>query len=150
MRAVIQRVKNAWAEVDQEIIGSIGAGLLVLIAIHKDDTEKDLDWMVDKIINLRIFDDKQGLMNYSLLDMGGELLVVSQFTILGDCRKGRRPSWSNAAPPDIAKLLYQSFITLIRNKGITCATGRFQAMMNISLVNNGPVTLVIDSRQKQH
>ena len=146
MRAVIQLVREASVTVDGEITGSIGKGLLILLGVHKDDTIKDATFLADKSINLRIFADDQGKMNRSVLDIGGEILVVSQFTLLGDCRKGRRPSYAAAAPPDQADQLYQSFITELRRLGVKVATGRFQAMMKVRLLNDGPVTLVLDSR----
>ena len=145
MRAVIQRVSSASVTVKSEITGSIEAGLLVLLGIHRDDGEKDIRWMVDKIANLRIFEDKDGKMNYSLIDTNGAMLVVSQFTLYGDCRKGRRPGYSSAAPPEKAKKLYQQFIKTAKQKQIVTASGRFQAHMDVELVNDGPVTLLIDS-----
>ena len=145
MRAVIQRVTKAQVAVADEIIGAIGPGLLVLLGVHKDDGEREVSWLVDKIVNLRIFDDEKGLLNRSLLDINGEMLIVSQFTLLGDCRKGRRPSWSLSAPPEQARQLYEDFIARVAHTGITTATGRFQAMMEESLVNSGPVPLVLES-----
>lgn len=145
MRAVIQRVSRASVTVDSERTGEIGAGLLVLLGIHKDDGEQEIKWMVDKIINLRIFEDNDGKMNRSLLDTNGAMLVVSQFTLYGDCRKGRRPGYSNAAPPTSAKHLYQQFIDTVKQKNISTASGRFQAHMDVELVNDGPVTLLLDS-----
>lgn len=147
MRAVVQRVRQARVEVDSKTNGIIGHGLLVLLGVHRDDGEKDLLWMVDKIQHLRIFEDDEGLMNRSLLDVGGELLVVSQFTLLGDCRKGRRPSWSEAAPPEKAKILYERFIDCCRDQGIMVQSGVFQAMMDVSLTNSGPVTILLDSQK---
>ncbi len=147
MRAVIQRVSRAQVEVDNTVIGAIGAGLVVLLSIHRDDTEKDLIWMVDKIQHLRIFDDHQGFMNRSVLETNGELLVVSQFTLHGDCRKGRRPSWTASAPPDLAKQLYDLFIASCRQRGIPTQAGVFQAMMEVSLTNSGPVTILLDSHK---
>lgn len=145
MRAVIQRVSSASVTVYSTITGTIEAGLLVLLGIHKDDGEKEIKWMVDKITNLRIFEDKEGKMNYSLIDTNGAMLVVSQFTLYGDCRKGRRPGYSSAAPPEKAKKLYQQFIDTVKQKQIVTASGRFQAHMDVELVNDGPVTLLIDS-----
>jgi D-tyrosyl-tRNA(Tyr) deacylase len=145
MRAVIQRVSSASVTVDSNITGTIEAGVLVLLGIHKDDGEKEIKWMVDKIANLRIFEDKEDKMNYSLIDTKGAMLVVSQFTLYGDCRKGRRPGYSNAAPPKKAKKLYQQFIETVKQKQIVTASGKFQAHMDVELVNDGPVTLLIDS-----
>lgn len=147
MRAVIQRVDRATVTVGDRIVGEISEGLVALLGIGQEDDEADSRYLADKIINLRIFDDEQGLMNRSLLDIGGAMLVVSQFTLFGDCRKGRRPSYSNAAPPEKARLLYETFILLARSSAVTVATGEFQTMMRLSLTNNGPVTLLLDSRK---
>ncbi len=147
MRAVIQRVSRADVLVDNASTGSIGHGLLVLLGVANNDTEQDACWMADKIINLRIFDDLDGKMNLSLLDTGGSLLVVSQFTLYGDCRKGRRPSWSQAGRPELAKDLYQKFVEIVRRQGISTQTGKFQAMMEVTLTNDGPVTLLLDSNK---
>lgn len=147
MRAVLQRVTQAQVEVDHQISGAIGHGLLVLLGVHRTDTDKDLVWMVEKIQHLRIFEDEAGLMNRSLADVGGQLLVVSQFTLYGDCRKGRRPSWNGAAPPELALQLYEQFIDLCRQRGIPTQTGVFQAMMQVSLTNSGPVTILLDSHK---
>ncbi len=148
MRAVIQRVSHAEVKVDTKIIGSIERGLAVLLGVHRHDTDEDVQWMKEKIIHLRIFDDLQGKMNLSLLDTCGEMLVVSQFTLLGDCRKGRRPSWSQAARPELAENLYHDFISRIRRHGIFVQTGKFQAMMEVDLTNDGPVTLLLDSHKQ--
>ena len=145
MRAVIQRVSKASVTVDSEITGEIGPGLLVLLGIHKEDREQEIKWMVEKIINLRIFEDENGKMNRSLIDTNGAMLVVSQFTLYGDCRKGRRPGYSSAAPPETANTLYQQFIEAVAQKDIPVASGRFQAHMDVELVNDGPVTLLLDS-----
>ena len=145
MRAVIQRVSRGCVEVDGITTGSIGQGLLVLLGVHTDDTESDVRKLADKIVNLRIFDDTQGIMNRSLLDISGELLVVSQFTLYGDCRKGRRPSWSSAAPPEQAEKIYQLFLGECVRLGVPPQTGRFQADMKVTLTNDGPVTLLIDT-----
>ena len=145
MRAVIQRVSKASVTVASEIAGEIGPGLLVLLGIHKDDQEQEIKWMVEKIINLRIFEDENGKMNRSLIDTNGAMLVVSQFTLYGDCRKGRRPGYSSAAPPETANTLYQQFIEAVAQKDIPVASGRFQAHMDVELVNDGPVTLLLDS-----
>jgi D-tyrosyl-tRNA(Tyr) deacylase len=131
--------------VEGKVIGKIEHGLVVLLGVHKDDTEKDAKYLVDKIANLRIFPDENGQMNRSVLDVGGEALVISQFTLFGDCRKGRRPGYSRAAPPTRAKELYEVFINGLQDFGISVATGEFQAMMDVSLVNTGPVTLLVDS-----
>ena len=145
MRSVVQRVSRAQVTVDEELIGAIGPGVVVLLGIHTNDSEKDVRWMADKIVNLRIFEDDQRLMNRSLLDVNGEMLIVSQFTLYGDCRKGRRPGYSAAARPETAEPLYERFIHTIQQRGLTPATGRFQAMMQVELVNDGPVTLLLDS-----
>lgn len=145
MRAVIQRVSRAVVTVDGEQIGAIGPGLVVLLGVHRDDGRADLDWLVDKIVKLRVFADGEGKMNRSLLDTGGAMLIVSQFTLHGDCRKGRRPGYSQAARPEQAEALYEEFITAVRKHGIQTATGRFQADMAVELVNDGPVTLLLDS-----
>ncbi|MCP4669612.1 MAG: D-tyrosyl-tRNA(Tyr) deacylase [Deltaproteobacteria bacterium] len=145
MRAVVQRVKESKVEVKGETVGAIGAGLLILLGVGKDDTEKDCDYMANKIVHLRIFPDAQEQMNLSLLDTGGAALVVSQFTLWGDSRKGRRPSFAGAAGSEKAKALYGHFIGLLQEKGIQVATGRFQEMMDVSLINDGPVTIMLDS-----
>jgi D-tyrosyl-tRNA(Tyr) deacylase len=147
MRAVIQRVKSAQVIVNEKIIGSIGFGLLVLLGISREDNCDDADYLVEKTINLRIFDDQDGKMNRSLLDVGGEMLIVSQFTLIADCRKGRRPSFTAAAEPAEAKNLYQYFIERLKEKGITVAIGEFQALMEVGLINNGPVTILMDSKK---
>jgi len=147
MRAVVQRVSQARVEVDGQITGAIAQGLLILLGVHRHDTEKDLLWMADKIQHLRIFEDEKGLMNLSLNDIHGQLLVVSQFTLYGDCRKGRRPSWNEAAPPQLAKELYDRFIDLCRQQNIPTEAGIFQAMMEVSLTNDGPVTILLDSHK---
>lgn len=148
MRAVVQRVSQASVCVDEQICGAIGHGLLVLLGVGKNDTEQEAMLLADKIVTLRIFDDTQGLMNLSLIETQGEMLVVSQFTLFGDCRKGRRPSYSTAAPPTEAVRLYEQFIHEVRTKKITVATGKFQAMMDVTLVNNGPVTLLLDTEKQ--
>lgn len=145
MRAVVQRVTQSCVTVRGETIGKIDAGLLVLLGVGTTDQEKDADYLADKIVNLRIFEDDQQKMNRSLVDIGGELLAVSQFTLLGDCRKGRRPSFVGAASPDLAEQLYEYFVSQVRGRGITVETGRFRAMMAVSLVNDGPVTLILES-----
>jgi len=145
MRAVIQLVKEASVTVDDSMISEIGPGLLVLLGVHKNDTPRDARILAEKIANLRIFPDQGKLMNLSVLDVGGEMLVVSQFTLYGDCRKGRRPSYSEAAPPQLAEELYEMFIRETAKLNIPVSSGKFQAMMDVKLVNQGPVTLLIDS-----
>ncbi|MBW6521233.1 MAG: D-tyrosyl-tRNA(Tyr) deacylase [Desulfoarculaceae bacterium] len=145
MRAVIQRVSRAAVSVDQEQVGTIDQGLVVLLGIHRDDQQADLDWLVGKIVHLRVFADEAGKMNRSLLDTGYAMLIVSQFTLYGDCRKGRRPGYSTAAGPEQAEALYEGFIKAVQQHGIRTATGRFQAAMALELVNDGPVTLLLDS-----
>ena len=145
MRAVIQLVKEASVTVDDSMISEIGPGLLVLLGVHKNDTPRDARILAEKIANLRIFPDQGKLMNLSVLDVGGEMLVVSQFTLYGDCRKGRRPSYSEAAPPQLAEELYEMFIRETAKLNIPVSGGKFQAMMDVKLVNQGPVTLLIDT-----
>lgn len=145
MKAVIQRVKESAVTVDGREVGRIGRGLLVLLGVARDDTPKDADYLLDKTLHLRIFEDDAGKMNRSLLDVGGALLVVSQFTLCGDCRKGRRPSFVQAAPPEKAEELYEYFVGQARERGISVATGKFRAMMDVALVNDGPVTLILES-----
>lgn len=148
MRAVLQRVTRASVTVDGQVIGQIGAGLVVLLGVEQDDTDADAHQLADKTIQLRIFDDADGKMNLSLADMGGQMLVVSQFTLLGDCRKGRRPSFIQAAEPAIAERLYEMFVAAVGVQGISVATGKFRAMMQVELVNDGPVTILLDSRKR--
>ena len=148
MRAVLQRVSRASVTVDGQMVGQIGRGLLVLLGVEQDDTEKDVHQLADKCAQLRIFDDSEGKMNLALADVGGAMLVVSQFTLLGDCRKGRRPSFIQAAPPDLAERLYEMFVAAVGVQGIKVATGRFRAMMDVELVNDGPVTILLDSRKR--
>ncbi len=145
MRAVVQRVKKARVEVNGETVGEIGPGVLIFLGVGEKDSEKDCDHLANKIAHLRIFPDDQGLMNLSLTEIEGAALVVSQFTLWGDCRKGRRPSFIRAAPPEKAKELYGHFIEILRGKGLRVATGKFQEMMDVHLVNDGPVTLLLDS-----
>ena len=145
MRAVVQRVKQSTVTTDNEIVGQIGSGILVLLGVAKGDTAKDADYLANKIINLRIFEDEDRKMNRSLLETGGELLAVSQFTLLADCRKGRRPSFIEAAEPEKATDLYERFVNMVRAKGVAVQTGRFRAMMEVALVNDGPVTIIIES-----
>jgi len=145
MRAVVQRVGQAEVTIGGETVARIGAGILALVAISRQDTEKDLVWMARKIVELRIFDDTEGRLNLSLQDVKGQLLVVSQFTLYGDCRKGRRPSYTDAAPPAEAEKLYEQFVSIARQLVPDVQTGQFQAMMEVSLVNSGPVTLILES-----
>jgi D-tyrosyl-tRNA(Tyr) deacylase len=147
MRAVVQRVKRASVTVDDEIVGRIDKGFLVLLGVTGDDTEADARYCVEKILNLRVFEDGDGKMNLSLLDVGGELLAVSQFTLYGDTRRGRRPSFIGAAPPDSANRLYEYFVSECRKQIDRVETGRFQAMMDVELINDGPVTILIDSQK---
>jgi D-tyrosyl-tRNA(Tyr) deacylase len=148
MRAVVQRVKRAEVRIGEEVVGRTGFGLAVLLGVAKDDTEAVGEAMAKKIANLRVFDDDQGRMNRSLLETGGQVLCVSQFTLYGDCRKGRRPSYDQAAAPDRALVLYESFVASLRKWGIPTETGRFRAMMDVELVNDGPVTLLLDSDRR--
>jgi D-tyrosyl-tRNA(Tyr) deacylase len=145
MRAVVQRVKRAEVRVDKEVVGRIGVGFVVLVGVGKDDTEAAGEALADKIANLRVFDDSEGKMNRSLLEAGGQALCVSQFTLYGDCRKGRRPNYERAAAPDRALPLYEGLVKSLRARGIPTETGRFRAMMDVELVNDGPVTLLLDS-----
>jgi D-tyrosyl-tRNA(Tyr) deacylase len=145
MRAVVQRVSESSVAVGPEVVGRIGRGLLVLLGVSKTDTEKESDYLAEKIVNLRIFEDEGGKLNRSLIEVGGEMLVVSQFTLLADCRKGRRPSFTAAAEPELAARLYEHFVRQTAKLGIPVQTGRFQALMAVSLVNDGPVTLIIES-----
>jgi len=147
VRAVVQRVTQASVRVAGETVGSIGRGLVVLLGVAVGDTEADADSLADKVLNLRVFPDDAGHMNRSVLDVSGGLLVVSQFTLLGDARRGRRPSYIEAAPPDEADRLYQYFVSRLRPSGLEIATGVFRAMMDVALVNQGPVTILLDSRK---
>jgi len=145
MRAVVQRVSKASVSVDRRITGEIGPGLLVLLGVAQNDTETDADYLADKIAGLRIFEDADEKMNRSVVDVGGAVLAVSQFTLYGDVRRGKRPSFDGAARPDEAKKLYDYFVEKIRASGLKCETGVFQAMMQVELVNSGPVTILLDS-----
>jgi D-aminoacyl-tRNA deacylase len=146
MKAVVQRVSRAQVRVDGTTLGSIDAGLLVLLGVEREDSEADAIFLAQKIANLRIFSDEEDKMNLSLLELGGEILAISQFTILGDTRKGRRPSWHAAAEPEVANRLYERFIEACQELGVRTEFGRFQAKMSVELVNEGPVTLWVDSR----
>ena len=145
MRACIQRVTEARVTVAGETVGQIGRGLLVLLGVGQGDGPEQAQWLAEKIVGLRIFEDDQGKMNRSLDEVGGAMLVVSQFTLYGDCRKGRRPSFIEAAPPELAERLYEQFVEAVGQQGVTVATGRFREHMLVSLVNDGPVTLVVDT-----
>jgi len=145
MRAVVQRVSRAQVAVEEEITGQIGPGLLVLLGVGRDDTEADATYLAEKICGLRIFEDAQGKMNLSLQEVSGSVLAVSQFTLYGDVRRGKRPSFDAAAPPEKARQLYEFFVDQLRAAGLRCETGRFQQMMQVELVNEGPVTILLDS-----
>jgi len=147
VRAVVQRVAEASCRVGGETVGAIGPGLVVLLGVGVGDTETDADYLADKVLNLRVFPDEVGQNNRSVLDVSGGLLVVSQFTLLGDVRKGRRPSYSGAAPPEEANRLYERFVSRLRPSGLPLATGVFRASMDVVLVNQGPVTILLDSRR---
>ncbi len=146
MRAVLQRVSSASVEVESEVVASIGKGLLVLLGVAREDSERDADWLAHKIAGLRIFEDEAGKMNLSVQDAGSAVLVVSQFTLLAECRRGRRPSFTEAAPPEQAERLYEVFVARLRQSGLRVETGVFQAKMQVHLANDGPVTLVIDTK----
>jgi D-tyrosyl-tRNA(Tyr) deacylase len=145
MRAVVQRVSRAQVAVNGEITGQIGLGLLVLLGVGRDDANADATYLVEKIAGLRVFEDAQGKMNLSVQEVGGSVLAVSQFTLYGDVRRGKRPSFDAAAPPEKARQLYEFFVEQIRAAGLRCETGRFQEMMQVELVNEGPVTILLDS-----
>jgi D-tyrosyl-tRNA(Tyr) deacylase len=147
MRAVVQRVASSRVTVDERVTGEVKKGLLVLLGVTHDDTSKDVDYMVDKVTNLRIFEDENDKMNLSLKDIGGEVMAVSQFTLYGDARKGRRPSFSDAARPDVANPLYEEFVEKLRAQGITVGTGEFGAHMMVELTNDGPVTILLESKK---
>ena len=147
MRAVVQRVSASSVSVDNEVVGKIDRGLMVLLGVTHDDTQADVNYLVEKISNLRIFEDEQEKMNLSLLDIGGELLAISQFTLYGDCRKGRRPNFTQAAKPDMANELYEKFVSQAKDAGINVQTGSFGAHMVVDIVNDGPVTMIIDSKK---
>jgi D-tyrosyl-tRNA(Tyr) deacylase len=147
MRAVVQRVKSANVKVNDNIIGSIGQGILLFLGVEETDQETDLEYMCEKIPNLRIFEDENGKMNKSLLDVEGSILVISQFTLLGDARKGRRPSFTDAAKPEKAIPMYEKFIACMKEKNITTQSGEFGAEMEVELINDGPVTILLDSKK---
>lgn len=147
MRAVVQRVSRAQVSVGEEVVGKIDAGLLVLLGVAKDDTSADAEYLAAKVVGLRIFEDENGKMNRSVVETGGDVLAVSQFTLYGDVRKGKRPSFDEAAPPQVASQLYEHFVQNVREVGVRCETGRFQAMMQVELVNDGPVTILLDSKR---
>lgn len=147
MRAVFQRVLESSVEVDARVVGRIGHGAMILLGVGEGDTEQDAQYLADKVAGLRVYGDDEGKMNRSVQEVGGEVLVVSQFTLYGDCRKGRRPSFTSAAPPEEARRLYGYFCERLRQMGITVAEGVFQAEMKVSLVNHGPVTILLDSRR---
>lgn len=147
MRVVIQRVKEARVEVNGETVGEIGKGFLLLLGVGRDDSEADVNYLVDKILGLRVFEDENGKMNLSIKETGGEVLVVSQFTLFGDCRKARRPSFDQAAPPELAENLYTRFVENLKEKGIRIDTGKFGEIMEVHLTNSGPLTLLLDSKK---
>jgi D-tyrosyl-tRNA(Tyr) deacylase len=147
MRAVVQRVTHAKVTVGEQVVGSIGQGLLVLIGVGQGDTEADAAYIASKVAGLRIFSDDQGKMNLGITDIGGSILAVSQFTLYGDARKGRRPSYSSSAPPEQAEQLYQQTVQLLRDAGMRVETGQFQTMMQVELCNDGPVTILLDSQR---
>ncbi len=147
MRAVVQRVKKGSVEIEEKEIGKIEKGLVILLGVGQNDTEKDAEYLAEKIVNLRIFEDKEGKMNLSVKDINGQILVISQFTLYGDCKKGRRPSFISAALPDKAVKLYDYFVKSIKNYGLKIETGEFQAMMLVKIYNDGPVTILLDSEK---
>ena len=149
MRAVVQRVQNAKVDIDGKTAGEIGAGLLVFIAVGLDDNDDDIEWIVEKITDLRIFEDENDKMNLSVKDVGGEILVISQFTLYGDVRKGRRPSFIKSMPPEKAEVIYDKFVEKCRGTGLNIKTGVFKAHMDVHLINDGPVTLIIDTEDRK-
>jgi len=144
---VVQRVSRAQVSVGEELVGKIDGGLLVLLGVAKDDTPADAEYLAAKVVGLRVFEDESGKMNRSVVEIGGAVLAVSQFTLYGDVRKGKRPSFDDAAPPQLAKELYEHFVRKVREADVPCETGRFQAMMQVELVNDGPVTILLDSKR---
>lgn len=148
MRAVVQRVSRGWVKVEGKEYGEIGTGLVVLLGVGSNDDPEDTRYLADKVLNLRIFPDRDGKFHYSVREIRGEILVVSQFTLYGDCRKGRRPSFTAAAAPDQAQLLYEEFLTNLENGGLRIVTGEFQRMMEVGIINDGPVTIMLDSKRQ--
>jgi D-tyrosyl-tRNA(Tyr) deacylase len=148
MRAVLQRVSRARVVIDSQEHSRIDIGILVLLGVEKEDTAEDAQMLARRVVELRIFEDDAGKMNRSVLETGGQILAVSQFTLLGDCRRGRRPSFDPAAPPDVARTLYEQFVSEVRASGVRVETGVFQAMMDVELINQGPVTFILDSRKR--
>lgn len=144
---MVQRVSRAQVSVGEEVVGKIDAGLLVMLGVSKDDSSVDAEYLATKVVGLRIFEDENGKMNRSVVEMGGAVLAVSQFTLYGDVRKGKRPSFDDVAPPQVANQLYEDFVQKVRDAGVRCETGRFQAMMQVELVNDGPVTILLDSKR---
>ena len=148
MRAVVQRVTEGKVLVEGKIVGAIGKGLMILLGIRNEDTEKDAEWLAEKCVNLRIFENEEGKFHFSLLDISGEILVVSQFTLYSDCRRGRRPSFTAAAPPELAEKLYNRFLEILKQKELKVETGIFAARMKVEIHNDGPVTLILNSEDK--
>jgi D-tyrosyl-tRNA(Tyr) deacylase len=148
MRACIQRVTRANVTVDDEVVGSIGRGLVVLLGVGRRDSQQDARALAERIVGLRVFEDDENKMNHSIVDAGGAMLVISQFTLFGDCRKGRRPSFTEAAPPGLAEDLYETFVAAVGVQGVPVATGKFRAHMDVELVNDGPVTMLLDSEKR--
>lgn len=146
MKIVLQRVSEASVEIDEVVVGKIGRGIIILLCVEKGDSIKDVEYLSEKTIYLRVFDDEQGKMNLSLLDINAEMLIISQFTLAGDCRKGRRPGFDKAAEPDLAKKLYLQFIRSVQNKGVKTAEGKFGALMSVNITNDGPVTFILESK----
>ncbi|HJN01632.1 MAG TPA: D-aminoacyl-tRNA deacylase [Nitrospinota bacterium] len=146
MKIVLQRVSEASVEIDEVVVGKIGRGIIILLCVEKGDSIKDVEYLSEKTIYLRVFDDEQGKMNLSLLDINAEMLIISQFSLAGDCRKGRRPGFDKAAEPDLAKKLYLQFIRSVQNKGVKTAEGKFGALMSVNITNDGPVTFILESK----
>ena len=146
MKIVLQRVSEASVEIDEVVVGKIGRGIIILLCVEKGDSIKDVEYLAEKTIYLRVFDDEQKKMNLSLLDINAEMLIISQFTLAGDCRKGRRPGFDKAAEPDLAKKLYLQFIRSVQNKGVKTAEGKFGALMSVNITNDGPVTFILESK----
>ena len=146
MKIVLQRVSEASVEIDEVVVGKIGRGIIILLCVEKGDSIKDVEYLSEKTIYLRVFDDEQGKMNLSLLDINAEMLIISQFSLAGDCRKGRRPGFDKAAEPDLAKKLYLQFIRSVQNKGVKTAEGKFGALMSVNIINDGPVTFILESK----